>query len=115
MVLTNINVLYIFRLRTYNNIFSFTYIKRGNKFNELGFFIPLLFEKFKNFKSVFLIGLLSSLSIEATQFLISLFLGFTYRNTDIDDIILNVIGCVFGFIIYKTLIFISKGKFIMEI
>ena len=84
-------------------------------FVPLGFFIPLLFEKFKNFKSVFLIGLLSSLSIESTQFLISLFLGFTYRNTDIDDIILNVIGCVFGFIIYKTLIFISKGKFIMEI
>lgn len=43
---------------------------------------------------VFLLSFITSLSIEVVQFLIG-------RVFDIDDIILNVIGCLIGFIMYS--------------
>lgn len=78
-------------------------------FLPLGFFVPIIFQKANNLIGIFIIGFLFSLLIESTQFLISLSLGFTYRNTDIDDIILNSIGCVIGYFIYKMLLSFNKN------
>lgn len=65
-------------------------------FMPLGFFIPLLFDKFNNLKKVLKVGCLSSLAIELSQ----LFVG--SNVCDIDDVIYNTLGAVVGFICYKT-------------
>ena len=65
-------------------------------FMPLGFFIPLLFEKFNNLKKVLKVGCLSSLAIELSQ----LFVG--NNVCDIDDVIYNTLGALAGFICYKT-------------
>ena len=65
-------------------------------FMPLGFFIPLLFDKFNNLKKVLKVGFLSSLAIELSQ----LFVG--GNVCDIDDVIYNTLGALAGFICYKT-------------
>ena len=64
-------------------------------FMPLGFFIPLLFDKFNNYKKVIKVGFLSSLAIEITQ----LFVG--SNVCDIDDIIYNTLGAIAGFLCFK--------------
>ena len=66
-----------------------------------GFLICVLFKKCRNIKAAFISGVCFSLIIELSQFIISLFLGYTYKITDIDDLILNTIGALLGFFIYK--------------
>ncbi len=50
--------------------------------------------KTKKIRHAFILGLLLSCSIEITQYLIG-------RVFDVDDILLNVTGCIMGFLIYK--------------
>ena len=63
-------------------------------FVPLGIFLPLLSKKYRSLLRILLSGFISSLCIEFIQF----FIG---RRADIDDVILNVIGVLFGFIIYR--------------
>ena len=64
-------------------------------FIPFGFFTSY-FLKLKKFYSVFLLTLLTSVTIETTQLLIG-------RVFDIDDIILNVIGGLIGYFIFKII------------
>ncbi|WP_455539853.1 VanZ family protein [Terrisporobacter sp.] len=64
-------------------------------FMPLGFFIPLLFDKFNSYKKLLKIGFLASLAIEITQ----LFVG--SNVCDVDDIIYNTLGAILGLICYK--------------
>ena len=66
----------------------------------LGFLAPILRDKFKQFKSVMLLGFSVSISIEILQFL-ETFAGGWGRITDIDDVICNVLGAIIGYFIYK--------------
>lgn len=59
--------------------------------------------------SLWLIGLASSLFIETLQLLISFILGFSYRQFDVDDLILNSVGFVFGYFAYS---YIKRYKMI---
>jgi glycopeptide antibiotics resistance protein len=69
----------------------------------LGFCAPILFNQFNSFKNVVLLGLLMSICIECIQFL-ELRSGIVlWRSVDIDDVICNVIGAVFGYLIYSLL------------
>lgn len=61
-------------------------------FAPLGFLLPLLFRGW-NVGWVLLIGVGFSVLIETLQF-------FTSRGTDIDDVILNALGAVFGYFVY---------------
>lgn len=70
-------------------------------FMPLGFLLPIINQNFNNIKSIFKISLLSTISIESLQFITSLFGG--TRATDIDDIILNVLGGLLGFLIFVIL------------
>lgn len=87
---------------TYNEVFVNGYLNYfiinflGNiiMFMPIGFFIPLLWNVSN--KKVIAIGLCSSLFIEICQ----LFLA---RGTDIDDLILNLIGAILGLLVYKVL------------
>ncbi len=69
-------------------------------FTPLGFFLPLLWNKFKKFSKVILAGVLVSLLIECSQL-------FLCRGTDIDDLILNTLGTMLGylfFVIFRKLL-----------
>ncbi len=75
-------------------------------FLPLGVGLPLFWKKFRNFKSTLSTCFLASLSIETTQAILS-YLGLVFaRAVDIDDIIMNVLGGIFGYFIY--LVIMSK-------
>lgn len=63
-------------------------------FSPLGFFLPLLFKRCDRLKKIVFISFSISLFIEVLQ------LTFYIGSSDIDDIILNVLGSILGFGIY---------------
>ena len=65
-------------------------------FIPLGFFIPLLFKNFRKFKSMILLSITIILIIELNQFTLNV------GVLDIDDVILNTLGCILGFITYNS-------------
>lgn len=70
-------------------------------FIPMGFFIPLIWKSINIFKKSLLIGVFLSLGIEILQYIISLLLGFNYKVTDLDDVLLNTIGFIIGFFLYN--------------
>ena len=59
-------------------------------FIPLGFLIPAIWNEYRSIKKVFLIGIGLSLIIEILQI-------FTFRLTDIDDLITNTLGTTIGY------------------
>lgn len=76
----------------------------------LGFFLPLIWKKSKSLMKALSVGILFSVGIEAIQFFISLLLGYTYKITDVDDVLLNAFGCILGYVLYKITIPILFDK-----
>lgn len=66
-------------------------------FIPLGIFLSILSDKYTKFKNTLVFGFLASLAIELLQF-------FTYRKTDINDIITNTTGAVLGFVLVSLII-----------
>lgn len=66
-------------------------------FIPLGIMLPLLWNKFKTPKYTFLFGFGMSLAIELLQIL-------TFRATDVNDLITNTFGALFGFLCAKVLL-----------
>lgn len=56
-----------------------------------------------NNKTIIKLALLFGVIIESMQFIISLYLGWTYRVIDINDIFFNFLGVIFGYIAFKLL------------
>ncbi|MCY8099116.1 VanZ family protein [Bacillus haynesii] len=74
----------------------------------LGFGLPFLINT--SFKKVFTIGLLTSLILETCQLLTALYAGYTFRFVDIDDVILNLLGTLIGYVlIFKSFKFLFKS------
>ena len=73
-------------------------------FIPFGFLLPVTYKKFSSAISVFVIGLASILVIESFQFFTKL------GNFDVDDIILNMIGIVCGYVIFLVInrLFVRK-------
>ena len=65
-------------------------------FVPLGFFLPVLWTRFRNISSTILFGFGLSLGIELLQML-------TYRATDVNDLITNVSGAMVGFMLVKPI------------
>ena len=63
-------------------------------FMPFGFLLPLIWKNFRNAKKVVLMGFLMSLAIEICQL-------FNLRATDIDDLMMNTLGAVIGYFIWK--------------
>ena len=61
-----------------------------------GIILPILYKKLDSFRRVTAAGFLISLCIELLQ------LPFYVRTTDIDDLILNTLGVMIGYGIYKS-------------
>lgn len=70
-------------------------------FIPFGGFLPIYFKYFRKVQTTVLAGFLMSLSIEILQL-------FTFRATDVDDLIMNMIGAFAGYGIAK--IFLRKSK-----
>lgn len=74
-------------------------------FLPLGFLLPLLFRKSRNFFVMFLIGSFTSFVIETLQY------EYAHRIFDIDDVFLNVTGTVAGWITVTIILaFFRKAK-----
>lgn len=67
-----------------------------------GFLLPLIFNSC-SFGRTLLFGFLFSVLIECSRFVMSLIIGYSYRTTDIDDVILNTIGVCLGHLILFVL------------
>jgi glycopeptide antibiotics resistance protein len=61
-----------------------------------GLYLPLLFGSLRSWPGLVLLAVGGGLSVEVGQLAISSLLGFPYRTVDIDDVILNAIGIVVG-------------------
>jgi glycopeptide antibiotics resistance protein len=66
-------------------------------FIPLGFMLPFVCESYKRLKTTLLFGMATSLVIELLQL-------FTYRKTDVNDLITNTIGTLLGFLAAKKVI-----------
>ncbi len=69
-------------------------------FLPLGILLPLLFPGFRSLGRVSVLAAFLSLSIETIQFF-SAFIG-NLRAVDIDDVLLNTLGAVVGFVVYRV-------------
>ena len=65
-------------------------------FLPLGFLVPLFCGRFRGFHAALLLGLSVSLFIELTQV-------FTYRISDINDLITNTLGAALGYLLARPL------------
>lgn len=78
-------------------------------FLPLGIFLPLLIKKYSRFTKVIVASTVISFSIETLQ------LALKIGQFDIDDVILNTIGSIIGFLILKiakSVITFPKGSFV---
>ena len=64
-------------------------------FMPMGFLLPLLFSNLDSLKKTVAVGFGTSLLIEFTQL-------FLLRATDIDDLILNTLGTMLGYLVFLT-------------
>jgi len=87
-----------------NNMDVVAYILNVVLFIPLGLFVPIIWQKLNKFSKIITMGFLFTILIEASQLL-------NNRRTDIDDILLNVLGAVVGFGLFKLLDKITKSKF----
>jgi hypothetical protein len=66
-------------------------------FVPLGILTPLLAPRRRSWLFVLAVGVVVSVAIELGQLALSGLLGYTYRQSDVDDVILNVIGALLGY------------------
>lgn len=85
--------------RGFNNIIGNIFV-----FAPFGYFVPLLYKKCQKAKIVILAGFCVSLVLEICQYF--LYLG----SADIDDIILNLLGVILGFLFFKMVKRITYKK-----
>jgi glycopeptide antibiotics resistance protein len=72
-------------------------------FLPFGFLLPLLWPKLNRFWKILLSGAAFSLLIELSQLL-------NIRNSDIDDLLLNTLGAVAGFVLYRAFSAVTKRE-----
>lgn len=80
-----------------------TYILNIIMFMPLGFLLPFIWSKFRNLSKVFCVGLCFSLAIEFCQL-------FNHRVSDIDDLMMNSLGAVLGYLVWLSLINLVKNS-----
>ncbi|WP_289356748.1 VanZ family protein [Paenibacillus sp. S-12] len=73
-----------------------TYILNIILFMPLGFLLPTIWPQFRTIKNVAYTGLFFSIAIELSQLL-------NHRITDIDDLLMNTLGAIIGYLIYRAL------------
>lgn len=69
----------------------------------LGLLLPLLWAPAQRFRTCAAAIVFAALVIEAAQLAVSFVLGYTYRQADIDDLLMNVVGGLMGYACYSML------------
>ena len=76
-------------------------------FAPLGFLLPAYFERYRRWGRTLAAGFLTSVAVELIQL-------FTFRATDVDDLIMNTLGTLAGFLMAKLVfghrIAVYRGK-----
>lgn len=83
----------MFRYQLFSNLFFKNVVGNMIMFLPYGFFISY-FLKINKAKVVLVLSVIASLTIEITQLIIG-------RVFDVDDILLNVVGAIIGYFIYR--------------
>lgn len=76
-------------------------------FVPFGFLVPLIWKEMGKLSHILTTGFALSLLIELSQL-------FSYRGTDVDDIILNTLGAVVGFLVYRVWDKATRSRFQLE-
>ncbi|MFZ3579654.1 VanZ family protein [Virgibacillus sp. DJP39] len=71
-----------------------------------GFGLPFIIKT--NFKRIVISGILVGFFLETLQLIIFLFIGYTFRLVDVNDIIFNFSGVVIGYFIFKRFMILFK-------
>lgn len=71
-------------------------------FMPVGVFVGLMRPTDHSWRRVLVTGTLVSAVIETTQLLLSLLIGYPYRVVDVDDLILNTVGTLTGYLAFVT-------------
>ena len=71
-------------------------------FVPLGIMLPFLWKKYNTLKATAVFGFMMSLSIELLQL-------FTYRATDINDLIANTLGTVLGYFFFRMISYLAPS------
>ena len=72
-------------------------------FVPLGIFLPAVWPQYRSLRQIATAGFGSSLSIELLQL-------FSWRLTDVDDLLTNTLGAVLGFYLFRWLYFVIKKQ-----
>ena len=75
---------------------STTYLLNIVLFMPLGFLLPTIWPQFRTMKNTAYAGFFFSLAIELSQLL-------NHRITDIDDLFMNTLGAIIGYLLYRAL------------
>jgi len=68
-----------------------------------GFLLPFAAPRLATWRRVALAAVLFPTAIELSQFLVSMTLGYSYRVTEVDDVVLNAAGILLGFAVFSAL------------
>lgn len=82
-------------------------------FVPLGVLLPMAIRTRWPLLVVGVAAVAASVAIEATQYAISAWVGYSYRSTDIDDVILNVLGAMIGgaiFVAWQGMARLSRSR-----
>jgi glycopeptide antibiotics resistance protein len=85
--------------------FTQAWILGGNVFTlvPFGFLLPFATLKLATWPRMALAAFLFPVAIELSQLAISLLLGYSYRVTEVDDVLLNFAGVLLGFAVFVAL------------
>ena len=73
-------------------------------FVPLGLLAPAVWPRLGSWPSALVGGLLVSAGVEVGQLAVSVALGFSYRVTEVDDVLLNVSGVLLGYALWRALV-----------
>lgn len=68
----------------------------------MGIYLPFISRRYRGLLLVGMAGLATAAAIEVAQFGISAVLGYTYKITDVDDLILNTSGVLVGYVLFRA-------------
>ncbi len=79
-------------------------------FVPFGFLLPAIWPRLRRAWIMLLAGVAFSSAIELAQLGVSLYLGYWYRMSDVDDVLLNTCGVLLGFAAFVLLSRVSGRR-----
>ncbi len=86
----------------HGTLFAQAWILGGNVLTlaPFGFLLPFVAPRLATWRRMALAGVLLPLAIELSQLAISFALGYSYRVTEVDDVLLNCAGVLLGYALF---------------